>query len=53
LDGHQWDVAIDFPGGTQKTSAGSNAYPATWNTMAQAFLELTGENVLLGYLAKS
>ena len=46
LDGHQWSVEVIFADGTKKVSYGSNDYPATWGDMAQAFIALTGENIL-------
>lgn len=45
-DGHQWSVTITFGDGTQKTTYGSNAYPATWGDMAQALTALTGKHIL-------
>lgn len=46
-DGHQWGITVLFKDGTTKEIIGSNAYPDTWNEMAEAFLKLTDENVLL------
>ncbi|MBN1891748.1 MAG: hypothetical protein JW780_03135 [Clostridiales bacterium] len=46
-DGHQWGITILFKDGSTKEIVGSNAYPDTWNDMAEAFWELTGENILL------
>ena len=45
-DGHQWTVTIVFGDGTEKTSYGSNAYPATWGDMGAALKALTGLDIL-------
>ena len=47
LDGHQWGITITFADGTSLTSNGSNKYPETWDKMYDAFINLTGEDILL------
>jgi len=47
LDGHEWGIVIHFFDRTRQSARGYNEYPETWDKMREAFLELTGEDVLM------
>ncbi|MDR0221422.1 MAG: hypothetical protein LBI54_08485, partial [Lachnospiraceae bacterium] len=46
-DGHRWYVLITYADGSEQVARGSNDYPATYDDMTGAFMDLTGEDVLL------
>jgi len=47
FDGHQWGATITFADSATLVIQGSNAYPSTWDNMHDAFIGLTGEDILL------
>ncbi len=46
-DGYQWGITVTFSDGIIKKIYGRNAFPETWSQMAEAFIRLSGKDVLL------
>jgi len=46
-DGHQWGITVLFSDSTTFNVYGSNKYPEPWDEMRDAFIILTGEDILL------
>jgi hypothetical protein len=49
LANYNWNIEIRFTDGTDKYIFGDESQPETYRAMGNAFLELTGEDVLLNY----